>query len=228
MSNTEPLFGCYVVSLQDINMRKAFKSSTVQDQQVLSKDHASNSVAELYNSCDRPPPLSTLTAYRWNTKLHVKSFCWTFLSNTSFMFVFLTQTRFHRCNDILLWPFILLWTMEGENASGHRGQEEGEAEAEGELAVGKTLVLLYICLASQFIVITFNGSRNRNEAWKAGQLSMKWRRWEKPETAGRSGTWWRWTKNFGQITAIHRVSIVGHHLRAPSHQTEGKDLFFSL
>lgn len=63
--------------------------------------------------------------------------------------------------------------MEGENASGHRGQEEGEAEAEGELAVGKTLLLLYICLASQFIVITFNGSRNRNEAWKAGQLSMK-------------------------------------------------------
>uniref|UniRef100_H2V246 Wiskott-Aldrich syndrome protein family member n=1 Tax=Takifugu rubripes TaxID=31033 RepID=H2V246_TAKRU len=52
------------VSLQDINMRKAFKSSTVQDQQVLSTDSASNSVAELYNSCDRPPPLSTLTAYR--------------------------------------------------------------------------------------------------------------------------------------------------------------------
>uniref|UniRef100_A0A8D0AGT3 Wiskott-Aldrich syndrome protein family member n=1 Tax=Sander lucioperca TaxID=283035 RepID=A0A8D0AGT3_SANLU len=52
------------VSLQDINMRKAFKSSTVQDQQVLSKDSTPNSVAEMYNSSDRPPPLSTLTAYR--------------------------------------------------------------------------------------------------------------------------------------------------------------------
>lgn len=60
----KPPFCCFVVSLQDINMRKAFKSSTVQDQQVLSTDSASNSVAELYNSCDRPPPLSTLSAYR--------------------------------------------------------------------------------------------------------------------------------------------------------------------
>lgn len=52
------------VSLQDINMRKAFKSSTVQDQQVLSKGSTPNSVAEMYNSSDRPPPLNTLTAYR--------------------------------------------------------------------------------------------------------------------------------------------------------------------
>lgn len=82
----KPLFCCFVVSLQDINMRKAFKSSTVQDQQVLSTDSASNSVAELYNSCDRPPPLSTLTAYRWNTILQVLVSCWTFLSNKRFLF----------------------------------------------------------------------------------------------------------------------------------------------
>ncbi|XP_029924841.1 wiskott-Aldrich syndrome protein family member 3 [Myripristis murdjan] len=52
------------VSLQDINMRKAFKSSTVQDQQVLSKSSAPNPVAEMYNTSDKPPPLSVLTAYR--------------------------------------------------------------------------------------------------------------------------------------------------------------------
>ncbi|XP_033955619.1 actin-binding protein WASF3-like [Pseudochaenichthys georgianus] len=52
------------VSLQDINMRKAFKSSTVQDQQVLSQDSIPSSVAEMHNSSDKPPPLSTLTAYR--------------------------------------------------------------------------------------------------------------------------------------------------------------------
>ncbi|XP_040006890.1 wiskott-Aldrich syndrome protein family member 3 [Xiphias gladius] len=52
------------VSLQDINMRKAFKSSTVQDQQVLSKGSTPNSVTDMYSSSDRPPPLSTLTAYR--------------------------------------------------------------------------------------------------------------------------------------------------------------------
>ncbi|XP_058483666.1 actin-binding protein WASF3 isoform X2 [Solea solea] len=52
------------VSLQDINMRKAFKSSTVQDQQVLSKGSVPNSVADMYNSSDRPPPLSALTVFR--------------------------------------------------------------------------------------------------------------------------------------------------------------------
>ncbi|KAM6983911.1 actin-binding protein WASF3-like [Tautogolabrus adspersus] len=52
------------VSLQDINMRKAFKSSTVQDQQVLSKGSTPSSVAEMHNRSDRPPPLDILTAYR--------------------------------------------------------------------------------------------------------------------------------------------------------------------
>ncbi|XP_072231118.1 actin-binding protein WASF3 [Leuresthes tenuis] len=51
-------------SLQDINMRKAFRSSVVQDQQVLSKGSIPNSVADMYNTSDGPPPLSTLTSYR--------------------------------------------------------------------------------------------------------------------------------------------------------------------
>ncbi|XP_069569384.1 actin-binding protein WASF3 [Brachyistius frenatus] len=52
------------VSLQDINMRKAFKSSTAQDQQVLSKGSTPSSVADMHKGSDRPPPLSTLSKYR--------------------------------------------------------------------------------------------------------------------------------------------------------------------
>ncbi|KAK7926082.1 hypothetical protein WMY93_008392 [Mugilogobius chulae] len=52
------------VSLQDINMRKAFRSSTVQDQKVLSKNSTPASVTDMYNTSDKAPPLSTLTAYR--------------------------------------------------------------------------------------------------------------------------------------------------------------------
>ncbi|ROL44377.1 Wiskott-Aldrich syndrome protein family member 3 [Anabarilius grahami] len=52
------------VSLQDINMRKAFKSSTVQDQQVVTKSSIPNPITEMYNTSDKPPPLNILTAYR--------------------------------------------------------------------------------------------------------------------------------------------------------------------
>uniref|UniRef100_A0A673GHI7 Si:ch73-362m14.4 n=1 Tax=Sinocyclocheilus rhinocerous TaxID=307959 RepID=A0A673GHI7_9TELE len=52
------------VSLQDINMRKAFKSSTIQDQQVVSRNSIPNPVMEMYQRCDKPPPLNILTPYR--------------------------------------------------------------------------------------------------------------------------------------------------------------------
>uniref|UniRef100_A0A9J7YBG9 Wiskott-Aldrich syndrome protein family member n=2 Tax=Cyprinus carpio TaxID=7962 RepID=A0A9J7YBG9_CYPCA len=52
------------VSLQDINMRKAFKSSTVQDQQVVTKSSIPNPITEMYNTSDKPPPLNILSAYR--------------------------------------------------------------------------------------------------------------------------------------------------------------------
>lgn len=54
----------FAVSLQDINLRKAFKSTAIQDQKVLSKDSTPDSVAEMHSSSDRPPPLGALTAYR--------------------------------------------------------------------------------------------------------------------------------------------------------------------
>uniref|UniRef100_A0A8C0FZ29 Wiskott-Aldrich syndrome protein family member n=1 Tax=Chelonoidis abingdonii TaxID=106734 RepID=A0A8C0FZ29_CHEAB len=56
------------VSLQDINMRKAFKSSTVQNQQVVSRNSIPNPVMEMYQRCDKPPPLNILTAYRDDKK----------------------------------------------------------------------------------------------------------------------------------------------------------------
>ncbi|XP_066517801.1 actin-binding protein WASF3 [Hoplias malabaricus] len=52
------------VSLQDINMRKAFRSSTVQDQQVVSRSSVPNPITELYNISEKPPLLSELSAYR--------------------------------------------------------------------------------------------------------------------------------------------------------------------
>ncbi|XP_077591748.1 wiskott-Aldrich syndrome protein family member 3b [Stigmatopora nigra] len=60
------------VSLQDINMRKAFKSSTIQDQQVVSKSSVPNPVKEMYNLSDKPPPLSILSSYRDDKKEALK------------------------------------------------------------------------------------------------------------------------------------------------------------
>lgn len=45
-------------------MRKAFKSSTTQDQQVVSKSSVPNPVREMYNVSDKPPPLNILSTYR--------------------------------------------------------------------------------------------------------------------------------------------------------------------
>ncbi|XP_074541204.1 actin-binding protein WASF3-like [Halichoeres trimaculatus] len=56
------------VSLQDINMRKAFRSSTIQDQQVVSRSSILNPVLEMYHRCDKPPPLNILSPYRDDKK----------------------------------------------------------------------------------------------------------------------------------------------------------------
>uniref|UniRef100_A0A3B1J6Y0 Wiskott-Aldrich syndrome protein family member n=1 Tax=Astyanax mexicanus TaxID=7994 RepID=A0A3B1J6Y0_ASTMX len=69
------------VSLQDINMRKAFKSSTIQDQQVVSRNSILNSVMEMYQRCDKPPPLNILTPYRDDKKDGLK-----FYTDPSFFF----------------------------------------------------------------------------------------------------------------------------------------------
>lgn len=62
----------FSVSLQDINMRKAFKSSTTQDQQVVSKSSVPNPVREMYNLSDKPPPLNILSSYRSVLSMHTR------------------------------------------------------------------------------------------------------------------------------------------------------------
>ncbi|XP_062841426.1 wiskott-Aldrich syndrome protein family member 3b [Trichomycterus rosablanca] len=60
------------VSLQDINMRKAFKSSTVQDQKVVSKNSIPIPVQEMHALSDPPPPLNILSPYRDDNKQGLK------------------------------------------------------------------------------------------------------------------------------------------------------------
>ncbi|XP_054165936.1 actin-binding protein WASF3-like [Oppia nitens] len=52
------------VSLQDIHLRKAFRSSYVFDQQVVARETIPESIRQVYRHCDRPPLLSKLNAYR--------------------------------------------------------------------------------------------------------------------------------------------------------------------
>lgn len=57
-------FSDVLVSLQDIHMRKAFKSSVIFDQQVVSRDTMPTAMRETYQGCDMPPPLDKLNVYR--------------------------------------------------------------------------------------------------------------------------------------------------------------------
>lgn len=52
------------VSLQDIHLRKPFKSCTAYDQKVVGRSTMPESIKELYNACDKPPPLDKLNEYR--------------------------------------------------------------------------------------------------------------------------------------------------------------------
>jgi len=52
------------VSLQDIHLRKAFKSSTTFDQQAVARETIPAAILEVYKMCDRPPPLQKLNPYR--------------------------------------------------------------------------------------------------------------------------------------------------------------------
>ena len=52
------------VSLQDIQLRKAFRSSQSFDQQVVSKETMPKAMFEAYLACDKPPPLDKLNPYR--------------------------------------------------------------------------------------------------------------------------------------------------------------------
>ncbi|XP_056620670.1 actin-binding protein WASF1 isoform X1 [Triplophysa dalaica] len=69
------------LSLQDITMRKAFRSSTIQDQQLFERLSLPIPMKETYEVCEEPPPLNILTPYRDDGKEGLK-----FYTNPSFFF----------------------------------------------------------------------------------------------------------------------------------------------
>ena len=52
------------VTLQEIQLRKAFRSSQSFDQQVVCRESMPKSMLEQYLACDKPPPLDKLNPYR--------------------------------------------------------------------------------------------------------------------------------------------------------------------
>ncbi len=58
-----------LVSLQDITMRKAFRSSTIQDQQLFDRTSLPIPLQETFQTCEQPPPLNILTPYRSESSL---------------------------------------------------------------------------------------------------------------------------------------------------------------
>ncbi|KAK6295523.1 hypothetical protein J4Q44_G00347490 [Coregonus suidteri] len=69
------------LSLQDITMRKAFRSSTIQDQQLFSRQSLPIPLQETFDLCEQPPPLNILTPYRDDGKEGLK-----FYTNPSYFF----------------------------------------------------------------------------------------------------------------------------------------------
>ncbi|XP_037394055.1 wiskott-Aldrich syndrome protein family member 1 isoform X2 [Pygocentrus nattereri] len=69
------------LSLQDITMRKAFRSSTNQDQQLFERQSLPMPLQETFNLCEQPPPLTILTPYRDDGKEALK-----FYTNPSYFF----------------------------------------------------------------------------------------------------------------------------------------------
>uniref|UniRef100_A0A3P9KQK1 Wiskott-Aldrich syndrome protein family member n=1 Tax=Oryzias latipes TaxID=8090 RepID=A0A3P9KQK1_ORYLA len=69
------------LSLQDITMRKAFRSSTIQDQQLFERTSLPVPMQETFHTCEQPPPLHILTPYRDDGKE-----CLKFYTNPSYFF----------------------------------------------------------------------------------------------------------------------------------------------
>lgn len=60
------------VSLQDINMRKPFRSSIIKDQQVIKVESRPHAISTIYQHCDEPPPLQKLNKFREDRKDSMK------------------------------------------------------------------------------------------------------------------------------------------------------------
>ncbi|KAG7239178.1 hypothetical protein INR49_029929 [Caranx melampygus] len=58
-------------SKNDITMRKAFRSSTIQDQQLFDRTSLPIPLQETFQTCEQPPPLNILTPYRFDSPHHI-------------------------------------------------------------------------------------------------------------------------------------------------------------
>lgn len=84
------------VSLQGINTRKAFRSSTTQDQKLFDRNSLPVPVLETYTSCDAPPPLNNLSPYRDDGKEALK-----FYTNPSYFFDLWKEKMLQDTKDIM-------------------------------------------------------------------------------------------------------------------------------
>ncbi|KAM3830224.1 actin-binding protein WASF2 isoform 2-T7 [Vipera latastei] len=84
------------VSLQGINTRKAFKSSTTQDQKLFERESAPLPVLETYRTCNKPPPLNILSSYRDDGKEALK-----FYTNPSYFFDLWKEQMLQDTKDIM-------------------------------------------------------------------------------------------------------------------------------
>ncbi|XP_072035901.1 uncharacterized protein [Amphiura filiformis] len=83
------------VSLQDIQMRKAFKSSFLLDQEVVASHTLPSAMRDTYMRCEKPPKLSILTPYRDDGKEALK-----FYTNPKYFFELWCQEMQKNITDI--------------------------------------------------------------------------------------------------------------------------------
>ncbi|KFO37680.1 Wiskott-Aldrich syndrome protein family member 2 [Fukomys damarensis] len=84
------------VSLQGINTRKAFRSSTIQDQKLFDRNSLPVPILETYSTCDTPPPLNNLTPYRDDGKEALK-----FYTDPSYFFDLWREKMLQDTKDIM-------------------------------------------------------------------------------------------------------------------------------
>ncbi|XP_030360148.1 wiskott-Aldrich syndrome protein family member 2 isoform X4 [Strigops habroptila] len=85
-----------LISLQGINTRKAFKSSTTQDQKLFDRDSLPVPVLETYGTCNTPPPLNILSPYRDDGKEALK-----FYTDPSYFFDLWKEKMLQDTKDIM-------------------------------------------------------------------------------------------------------------------------------
>uniref|UniRef100_A0A3B3ZRR5 Uncharacterized protein n=1 Tax=Periophthalmus magnuspinnatus TaxID=409849 RepID=A0A3B3ZRR5_9GOBI len=86
----------FLVSLQAITTRKAFRSSLTQDQQLFTRPSLPAPVQDTYTVCDPPPPLNDLSKYREDGKEALK-----FYTDPSYFFDLWKEKMLQDTKDIM-------------------------------------------------------------------------------------------------------------------------------